>query len=79
VQSSKGIEHWKSNPAGRGSGVVAYIRATGKVVHNARLDKGSHAGKWIRLVVDETDVIIADTDDAARREMEARYGGPQSS
>jgi hypothetical protein len=77
--SSKGIEHWKSNPAGPGSGVVALIGSTGKVVYSARLDKGQLAGKWIRIVVDENDCIIGDSDKETRAEMEARYGGPKSS
>jgi hypothetical protein len=79
LTSNKSIEHWKSNPAGPGSGVVALIRATGKVVYNGRLDKGPHAGKWIRIVADEADVLIGDTDQEVRLKMEARYGGPQSS
>jgi hypothetical protein len=79
MSSSKGIEHWKSNPAGPGSGVVALIGSTGKVVYSGRLDKGPHAGRWIRIVADEADVLIGDTDKAVRVEMEARYGGPRSS
>jgi hypothetical protein len=76
--SNRSVEHWKSNPAGAGSGVVARIGATGKVVYNGRLDKGPHAGKWIRIVADEADVLIGDTEEETRRAMEARYGGPQS-
>lgn len=75
MSSNKGIEHWKSNPAGPGSGVVALISTTGKVVYNGRLDKGPHAGKWIRIVADEADVLIGDTDKEARQMMEARYAG----
>jgi hypothetical protein len=78
MSSNKGVEHWKSNPAGPGSGVVALIRATGKVVYNGRLDKGPHAGKWIRIVADETDVLIGSTEREVRHMMEARYGGPKS-
>lgn len=59
--------------------MVALIRATGKVVCNGRLDKGPHAGKWIRIVADEADVLIGDTGQEVRLKMEARYGGPQSS
>ena len=77
--SSKGVEHWKSNPAGPGSGVVALIGSTGKVVYSGRLDKGQHAGKWIRIVVDENDCIIGESDNETRAEMEARFGGPRSS
>ena len=77
--SSKGIEHWESNPAGPGAGVVAHAGSTGKVVYSGRLDKGPHAGKWIRIVADEADVLIGDSDKEVRQEMEARYGGPRSS
>jgi hypothetical protein len=79
MSSNKGIEHWKSKPAGPGSGVVALVRGTGKVVYSGRLDKGPHAGKWIRIVNDEADCIIEDSDKETRAVMEARYGGPQSS
>ena len=75
MASSNSIEHWKSNPTGPGSGVVARIGAIAKVVYSGRLDKGPHAGKWIRIVADEADVLIGDTDQEVRREMEARYGG----
>jgi hypothetical protein len=79
MASNKGVTHWKSAPDGPGSGVVAHLSATGMVVYNGRLDKGPHAGKWIRLCVPEDEVILGNSDKEVRHEMERRYGGPRSS
>jgi hypothetical protein len=79
---NRGITHWKSNPAGPGSGVVSRMEATGAVVYSGRLDKGPHAGKWIRLAVTddrEGYKFIGDTEADTRRQMEAVLGGPASS
>jgi hypothetical protein len=46
------------------------------------LDKGPHAGKWIRLAVTDDGVgkrFIGDTEADTRRQMEAEFGGPRSS
>jgi hypothetical protein len=79
MASNKSVTHWKSAPGGPGSGVVAHIGATGMVVYNGRLEKGPHAGKWIRLCLPEDEVIMGDTDKETRHEMEHRFGGARSS
>jgi hypothetical protein len=79
---NRGITHWKSNPAGPGSGIVARVESTKVVVYNGRLDKGPHAGTWIRLVVTDDGVgrvYLGDTEAETRRRMEAEFGGPRSS
>jgi hypothetical protein len=76
---NRGITHWKSAPAGQGSGIVAHVGATDIVVYNGRLEKGPHAGQWIRLCVPADQVILGATDRETRLEMERRYGGPRSS
>ena len=72
----------EEQPAGPGSGVVARMESTRVVVYSGRLDKGPHAGKWIRLAVTDDGVgktFIGDTEADARRQMEAEFGGPRSS
>jgi hypothetical protein len=79
---NRGITHWKSNPAGPGSGVVARMESTRVVVYSGRLDKGPHAGTWIRLAVTDEGVgrtFIGDTEADTRGQMEAAFGGPRSS
>ena len=74
---NRGMTHWKSNPAGPGSGVVARMESTRVVVYSGRLDKGPHAGKWIRLAVTDDGVgktFIGDREADTRRQMEAELG-----
>jgi hypothetical protein len=71
---NRGITILKHCPAGPGSGVVAHIASTGIVVFNAKLDDG----RWVRLPVPEKDVIYGATEKETRKEMERRFGGPQT-
>lgn len=80
--ANRGITHWKSNPAGPGSGVVSRMEPTRAVVYSGKLDKGPHAGRWIRLAVTDDGVgkiFIGDTEADTRRQMEVDFGGPRSS
>ena len=80
--ASRGITHWKSNPTGPGSGVISRHESTKAVVYSGRLDKGPHAGKWIRLAVTddgEGTIFLGETEADTRRQMEAELGGPRSS
>lgn len=78
---NRSVTHWKSTGrAGLGRG-----RADGGDQSRGlqrRLDKGPHAGKWIRLAVTDDGVgkrFIGDTEADTRRQMEAESGGPRSS
>jgi hypothetical protein len=58
------------------------MEATKAVVYSGRLEKGPHAGKWIRLAVTDGGsgkTFIGDTEADTRRQMEAEFGGPSSS
>jgi hypothetical protein len=79
---NRGTTHWKSNPAGPGSGVISRMKSTRVVVYSGRLDKGPHAGSWIRLAVTDDGVgkiFLGDTEAETRSQMEAEFGGPRSS
>jgi hypothetical protein len=58
------------------------MESTRVVVYSGRLDKGPHAGTWIRLAVTDEGVgrtFIGDTEADTRGQMEAAFGGPRSS
>jgi hypothetical protein len=72
----------EEQPAGPGSGAVARMESTRAGLYSGRLDKGPHAGRWIRLAVTDDGVgktFIGDTEADTRRQMEAEFGGPRSS
>ena len=62
--------------------MVARMESARVVVYSGLLDKGPHAGKWIRLAVTddgEGKTFIGDTEAETRRQMEAELGGLRSS